>query len=197
MGWQRVSHGWAASHLMNQAACYFLLEVISLYISVSPNQNKIGLDIHIHRAPFNDIFVQHTVQCLYTRSVYTALNVQEIVLSWSWKSNWYGKISIFLLWKQDSCSFQPARITQNSLGACLCLLWQQLWSIIWVYWEDHAACHFLLGNHLPGRFTKLGWQQVQQSTLRKSSPLKSQNTPHWTLYSWNGAICPWAPYTAL
>ena len=114
------------------------------------------------------------------------------MLSWSWKSSWYGKISIFLLWKQDSCSLQPARITQNSLGACLCSLWQQLWSIIWVCWEDHAACHFLLGNHLPGRFTKLGWQQVQQSTLRKSYPLKSQNSPHWTLCSWNGTICPWA-----
>ena len=42
-------------------------------------------------------------------------------------------------------------------------------------------------------FTKLGcWQQVWQSTLPEHSPLNSHNTTHWILYSWNGAVCPWA-----
>ena len=41
-------------------------------------------------------------------------------------------------------------------------------------------------------FTELGcWQQVWQSTLQEHSPLNSHNTPHWILYAWNGAVCPW------
>lgn len=159
MGWQRVSHDWAASHLMNQSDCYFLLEVISQYISVSPNENKIGLDIHIHRAPFNDTFAQYTVQCLYTRNVYTALNVQEIVLSWSWNPADMEKSVYF------SCESRIA-VASNQPGKS-----STHWRHVSVHYDNSFGQLFqfaegimllatLLGNHLPGRFIKLGWQQV-------------------------------------
>ena len=38
---------------------------------------------------------------------------------------------------------------ENYTGACLCSLWQQLWSVNLVCWEERAASHFLLGSHNP------------------------------------------------
>ena len=41
---------------------------------------------------------------------------------------------------------------ENHTGACLCSWWQQLWSVNWVCWEEHAVSHFSLESHHPHHF---------------------------------------------
>ena len=41
---------------------------------------------------------------------------------------------------------------QKHTGWYFCLLWQQLLSLIWVFWNEHIAGHFLLGSHHPVQF---------------------------------------------
>ena len=115
--WQATINGISESctQLSNftshESVCLVLLAARSPdYISPNQGKNRLGNTHSQSTLHWNLCFLNGTVSVHY-KSLYTALNVQGNGLPWIWDSRKYGKISILLLWKQDTCSLKPATKT--------------------------------------------------------------------------------------
>ena len=123
--WQATINGISESctQLSNftshESVCLVLLAARSPdYISPNQGKNRLGNTHSQSTLHWNLCFLNGTVSVHY-KSLYTALNVQGNGLPWIWDSRKYGKISILLLWKQDTCSLKPATKTHWVIFLCI------------------------------------------------------------------------------
>ena len=122
---KRVIDDWATSLLMNEAACCYLLWGCLTMFHL--NRVKAGLAIYIYSVLSADIFASQTVQCWYTRTVFTQL--------WMYWEMCYleaeitGNMTKTLYFSCESrivaSSNQPGKHT----GSFFCALWWQLWPL--------------------------------------------------------------------
>ena len=135
---------------------------------------KIGLAIHIHRALSHDILASQTGQCLWTMSVFMQL--------WMCRETCYLEAGIpgnMAKSVYSSCESRLAASNQpgKHTGSFFCALWQQLWSILWVFWKEHAAGHFSLGRQHPVQLHRIKLTTGMAAKLREHSLLDPQSTP--------------------
>ena len=181
IGSKRVIDDWATSLLMNEAACcYLLLGCLTLF---HLNRVKAGLAIHIYSVLSAYIFASQTVQCWYTRTVFTQL--------WMYWEMCYleaeitGNMTKTLYFSCESRIVASSNHPGKHTGSLFCALWWQLWPLF--FQKEYASGHFLLGSHHPVQFYRISLtagmavtEHSQCSTLTEHSPVRC-----FIFFPWN------------